>query len=506
MLVAILPLASFGQGFSRLFDYDSTYEYGWHIFIEPSGNYSIFGEATKGNGPAFITNMEVAADGNNILSKHGLFIDTSQIYSTESGQAAKLPNGGYLLPVTIQSATTPVRSAGGLAKYNASGDTIFVRMYTDTSLYFDNANACALLPNGDYLLGSTHELYPSTNYPSRIIRTDSNGNIIWARSYQKVPSEATIINTIEPLGPDKILVGAMSHNAVLFPFGYVPRNYPWFLILDTAGNILKDTLFGDPYWGAGAIHIDPYGGFYHVGWIDSFPELTANSLVNGPSYIAHLDTNFQIEWITSFGFIDSAIGKRYISVGRQLQNSNFVLVGESYDDPFGWARGWTAEVSHSGTILWNHNYYLNPHHDNELWDIAERSNGSLILVGESFNDTLPTWRQQKDIWLLSVDSNGCIEGGCDNGLAVHTILQWPTIPRVYPNPTTGDFTLETVAENKGYFYLYTLLGQLVGSYPVKGSKTEIHMASAVAPGIYIGRFAPSDGSGEATVRIVYENQ
>lgn len=504
--MAILPLASFGQGFSHLLDFDSTADHGWHVFVEPTGDYFLFGEAINGNGPAYISNMEVSFDGSTILSRHSLTADMSQIYSTMSGQAVRLHNGEYLLPVTVQSGTTPIQSAAGLAKFNLNGDTIFVKAYTDTSLYFEYASSCTELPNGDYLLGSTHQLHQTQSYPSRIIRTDSNGNIKWSQSYQKIPSQFVTINTLQLLDANRILVGAMSTALIVFPLGYVPHNAPWFFVIDSMGNVVKDTVFGEPYWGGGSIWKDFNGGYYHVGWIDSFPNQDPSALEDAPGYIAHLDTNFQIEWITRFNFTDTPTGKRYISTARQLQDGNFILVGESYDDEFGWSRGWCAKVNQSGAIVWNHNYYLNPHYDNELWDVVERSDRSILLVGDSFNDTLPSWRGQKDIWLVSVDSNGCIIPGCDNGL-ITTIAQRNIAEvKVYPNPNTGYLILETGIERTGHFYLYDLLGQFVASYPITNAKTEIHIGLDIAPGVYIGRFAPSDGSGEATVRIVYENQ
>ena len=75
---------------------------------------------------------------------------------------------------------------------------------------------------------------------------------------------------------------------------------------------------------------------------------------------------------------------------------------------------------------------------------------------------------------------------------------------IYPNPTNGNFTIRS--RGTGRFYLYTLLGQLVQSYPVTGLRTEMHMAQDMAPGVYMGRYEPADGSPETRVRIVYEKQ
>jgi len=122
------------------------------------------------------------------------------------------------------------------------------------------------------------------------------------------------------------------------------------------------------------------------------------------------------------------------------------------------------------------------------------------------NDTLPAWHTNEDVWLVGTDSNGCIlPGGCNpnttDGVKPLTLPKEQAF-RVYPNPTTGSFTI--LASGAGTFTLYTLLGQKLQQYIVAAGQTELQFPVNISAGMYIGTYKPDDGTNQSTAHLLYQ--
>lgn len=73
--------------------------------------------------------------------------------------------------------------------------------------------------------------------------------------------------------------------------------------------------------------------------------------------------------------------------------------------------------------------------------------------------------------------------------------------RLYPNPTSGVFTIET--GHSGTLVLFTLDGKQLERYEVKAGITELSIPHGLAAGVYMCRFNADDGE-TLMVRLIYE--
>ncbi|MCF8448534.1 MAG: Ig-like domain-containing protein [Taibaiella sp.] len=73
--------------------------------------------------------------------------------------------------------------------------------------------------------------------------------------------------------------------------------------------------------------------------------------------------------------------------------------------------------------------------------------------------------------------------------------------KVYPNPTSGQLTIE--APQNGIFSIFTIDGKQVAQYTVTTTAATVSLPKELAAGIYMCRFAGADGS-TAIVRLVFE--
>jgi hypothetical protein len=500
LLLLVAANLSYGQYLNKLHDYDTTADWGMDIFIKDDGTYFVFGGAKDTWAPWSQMNMTISADGNTVISKRRLVDDSAGLYNGDYGQTKKIV-GGYLVPIVVQYPnyiTGYLYSKGGFIKYNNDGDTVFMKTYTDTSQYFERILNCDVMPDGGFVGGGGHGLNTPT-YPSGlVIRTDSVGDTLWTHTYQLHATQATEVNSVLSLPDGRIVVGLQSRYTVSTTDVYYHFT-PWFVLLDGLGNIIRDTVYGTKYGGGARMYKDSLGGFLHTGSIDSMATAFADDYENFPSYIAHLDTNFSIAWITRFTFIPG-IGHRYPASATQLRDGNYMVYGVVGRPMQMWA--WAAKVNRNdGNIMWCR-YYLSDSVNNAYFtDVAEKADGSLVFVGATMNDTLPSWHQVRDVWIVGTDSNGCPVADCDVPALVQPVAAQHL--SIYPNPTTGTITIN--APQAGEMVVCNIQGQVIMQMHVKKGATEMSLPSTTSAGMYICRYiADSGDKTPVVVKLIYQ--
>ena len=360
------------------------------------------------------------------------------------------------------------------------------------------------MPSGGYIAGGQYGLLADSYLPCWIVKTDTLGDTIWTHTYQKFTNHTSSVNQLIPLADGKIAVGANTVRNVGSEWNGYKDAEPWFMILDSLGNLIKDTVYSEGYESSGYLYKDINDGYVTIGNIDYIYEGDTNSVRNFPAYIAHLDTNFRTTWQTIFPYDSLYNSYVVIEYVKQLNNKSYIVVGDQWYDNGNWVNGWAAKISISGEILWSH--YFNAgdtaHDVAFLRGVIEKPDGSLILVGCSHNDTVPSVWTNENLWLLGVDSNGCENAWC--APAEVKIIKQPlsNVLKVYPNPTFGSITL--TATITGKFILYTILGQQVAEYSVNSGLNELLFPSYLPNGMYIGKCIADDGSLNQEVRIVLE--
>ena len=503
-----LPIFSFAQYFQRFQDCDSTYNWGWSIFLRPDSTYFAFGWGINDfTNQGLIYNSIISGDGSSVLSVHTLQIESTAIGQGNPGQVS-LMAGSYYMPATLQVARdTFLTSRSCLIKFNALGDTTILNTYTDTSRFFDNQITSTIVNANNILLGGGRAPYGMPEQ-GLLIRTDSLGDTMWTKTYPSISGDLAWFTNLIPISNNRVAASATSRSTYWCCGSGRTYNAYYhydaiFMILDSMGNILKDTVYGRRYSNGGNIFPDRQGGYMQYGWIDTIiDEGTPDDIVNFPFYIAHLDTNFKMDWQIDLD-VDFFNGRRGPWQIKQLQDGNFIALGDQsiYGEPF--TIGWAMKVTRTGEVLWQHSYFSDSNNFAYIRDMVEKSDGSLVFIGKSFNDTLPAWHAMGDLWLIGTDSNGCELPGCGNGLFPASVIS-PQLPaaslRVYPNPTTGRLTIS--APEQGMFIVYDLQGQQTARYSVIKGETEIVLPGVVS-GVYLGRFLGESGY-EQVVRVVKE--
>jgi len=328
------------------------------------------------------------------------------------------------------------------------------------------------------------------------------GDTMWTRTYQFDTTQLVQINNIIPLAEGRIVVGATSSHIKDTGADEYYYNGAWFMVLDSMGNIIIDTVYSIGFMSGGNIFPDMNGGYIIWGAFDSLYMSNPNDIESFPNFIAHVDSNFRITWITDFPYTNID-GHRTAWMMHQLRDSNYIILGDQIVTSAAGSYGWAAKVGRNGTILWNHYYLSDSANTGALRDMAERPDGSLIFTGTTMNDTLPAWHTTEDVWLVSTDSNGCENVSCTPR---YTKTTSPGLPKgevtVYPNPTSGEFTVQ--AQSAGMLEVYNIQGQVVAEYKVNGGANSFNMPAGLSAGVYVCKYVAEGGSVPSVVRLLYE--
>lgn len=192
--------------------------------------------------------------------------------------------------------------------------------------------------------------------------------------------------------------------------------------------------------------------------------------------------------------------------------------------------GWIFRMSPQGEPIWDRYIYdaRSPKRDAWLQSATELSNGDLVFTG-SYADTLTVDGnvvRNTDVWLVRVDSNGCLTPGCadlqvvtDTGIVQITATKdrpreeavQGSPFRLFPNPASGEVFLSAPAEAARPFEhlelrLFSALGQPVLNRRwlrwLPGRQEAIDV-SRLPPGLYTWVLSTSEGwlqSGKLMVR------
>jgi len=256
-------------------------------------------------------------------------------------------------------------------------------------------------------------LYIDHFVESYLVKTDLSGNKIWDKRYRYIDSN-TVSFEILPLGHDSLIQVLLYRSRSRNGFGY---NKMFMRILDSNGNTIDSTFFPDE----------------------------------------------EIGYEISNAFLDHQ-GNIYLA-GYYLSNSGF--------------RGLIWKLDKNMNTIWRRVYFYQNgdiEDNNWLYKIHPWSDGGLVATGVYYDRYLNPGPKSHYLWLLSVDSAGCLGGDCGSDIGY---LEWALADEnvsLYPNPAQEKITLkipQSSSENsRAEVHIYSQNGSLAKSASLSFNKGE----------------------------------
>ncbi len=274
-------------------------------------------------------------------------------------QLKSTPDGGFIL--------TGVTTATGvqdifLLKTDSLGNVEWWQTYGHPTR-LDYSATVDLAPNGGYYIGG---LYPQTasGFVQWVLRTDSVGGLLW-EVFRGIPVDETPNAAVLSTTDGNLVYASGKHSG-----GPDEEHWPQLVKLDTAGNEIWDKTYGEAVFGT---------GFFSVAEVSSSGDL--------------------------------------IACGQKWYQT---------DGGFPYRKGILVRANSEGDSLWMREYF---YYDSVLVDcqgvfrdVQPTPDGGFVVVGETrgnINGNNPPGLSV-DVWVVKVDSLGCIEPGCNIPLGITT--------------------------------------------------------------------------------------
>jgi len=208
------------------------------------------------------------------------------------------------------------------------------------------------------------------------------------------------------------------------------------------------------------------------------------------SHVARFTSAGELLWERLYGPTDIFNG-RYGN--KELSDGSFISPGSSLGGTNNRPKGVLLKFAANGDSLWMRYYQQETsvtgldYHD--LRDVVVEPDGGFTACGVAFDIGY------QDLWVIRVDSMGCLVPGCElfehvaeQGIALNIL--------VHPNPTNGRLYLSfrSATEPEGVFTLHNTVGQEVQRFAPRGPRVEINMDISQQPaGIYLLRYVDPAG-------------
>ena len=360
------------------------------------------GYIVTGNTGYYIILLKTNANGNIIWAK--TYGGTSGDYATSVQQTS---DGGYIVAGYTQSFGAGYPDVL-LIKTDANGNIIWAKTYGGTD--WDYALSVQQTSEGGYIVAGYTQSFGAGSGDIFLIKTDANGNIIWAKTYGGTSWD--IAHSVQQTSDGGYIVAGYTYS---FGAGY----YDIFLLkTDANGNIV----WAKTYGGTGIEYA------YSVQQTSDGGYIVAGE--RGGVFLLKTDANGNIIWAKTYRATsyDKAFSVQQTSDGGYIVAGLTYFVNVNYPDLF------LLKMDANGNIIWAKAYGGTSEEDYAT-SVQETSDGGYIAAGGTFS----FGAGGRDIFLIKTDANGNI-GSCSIVQNVTT-----TVNTISPVVNTPSFSVSSVS-------------------------------------------------------------
>jgi hypothetical protein len=441
------------QGFNRRYDHMSP---GWFQMAFAAeqltnGNYLVIAAAPRVDSLyASSTVQATVLDqvGDTISVSRNAVLNDAAAYPGSSNSANTLPSGIIVVGGCTYSPDSIFRVA--LYWFDANG---LAQNYVEMDLPGGwIGRQLKATPDGGFIIvGDTFDGGPEDGF---ILKTDSAGSPEWWEVHG-LPDRREFFFSVD-LAPQGgyYIGGNVGANSGTFD--------PWVLMCDSTGALVWEFTHGTPYEDFARAQVTSLAdGTMIVG-----SGLPSGTFGNQWAQLFNVDSLGNIIWDKLYD-VDS-YSTNFSQVKEITPNGDMVACGWSY--LLGDIDGILLRTDHEGDSLWMRHYLYYDSLMNDgtglFRDVEPTADGGFIAVGAVFGSVsgnIPAGYTQ-DIWVVKVDSLGCIVPGCDDFSTV-VAVQATNLKHaltVFPNPARERTTVNVTLPAGSAFLEYLQL-RLVSS-------------------------------------------
>jgi hypothetical protein len=393
-----------GEIYDRFYSVQQTSDGGYivagvtHSFS--SGGYDIFLIKTDTNG-------------NVIWAKTYGEISNEKAFSVQ-----QTSDGGYIV-AGVTDYFSAVIGDILLIKTDANGNVIWAKTYGGTST--DSASSVQQTSDGGYIVAGYTSSFGAGGTDIFLIKTDASGNLQWAKTYGGTGWDYAY--SVQQTSDGGYIVAGHTNS---FGAGY----YDIFLIkTDANGNVIWAKTYGGTNvdW-AFSVQQTSDGGYIVAGRTGSF----------GAGYydifLIKTDANGNVIWAKTYGGTYSD----YASSVQQTSDGGYIVAGYTFSFGAGINDIFLIKTDANGNVIWAKTYGGTV--GDEAYSVRQTSDGGYIVAGGTWSFSV------EGAFLIKTDANGNI-GSCsivqNASPTVNTVS--PTVTTPSPSVSSPSFTVNSVS-------------------------------------------------------------
>jgi hypothetical protein len=282
-----------------------------------------------------------------------------------------------------------------------------------------SAGACDVIAtrDGGYVLVGHQDLPGTSRTLAVLVKIDSAGNQLWARTYGQNPDPMAIAYSVVELADGGFILAGSTYGSVCD--GVLMRT-------DSAGNQLWMRSHGamaqDVFKNAYPVP----GGFVAIGWTESY------GAGCGDGWLVRTDTAGRRLWSQTYG------GRSFDALGgAPTRDGGFILDGETFSYGAGGGDAWVVRVDSGGNEEWSRTFGGTGYSfATAAW---ETEDSGYVIAGACTDSILG-----QNVLLIKSDRSGCAainEARGDDGRAAR-----PAVPQLQfgPNPVSEQRGAHTI--------------------------------------------------------------
>lgn len=267
----------------------------------------------------------------------------------------------------------------------------------------DGANCVVQTADGGYALAGYTNSYGAGSYDMWLVKTDSNGAVLWNMTYGGPQSDAAKC-VVQTKDEGYALAGYTKSSGL-------PFQNTWVLKTDATGNVQWSRVFAGQ--GSNSVIQTSDGGFaLAVEYSDSYG-------------LVKLDSSGQVKWNMTYA------GAGYKASARSVVQSGddgYAIAGWTLSNETGSYAAWLVRTDSSGNTLWSRTY----DGFGAVYSMVQTSNGGFALAGDG-------------VCLLITDASGNLQWGQTYNAGYTDDRVFSLVETSPDNFTMGGFTNVTTA-------------------------------------------------------------
>jgi hypothetical protein len=238
--------------------------------------------------------------------------------------------------------------------------------------------------DGGYIVFGITESYGAGRRDIWLLKTDSDGNKIWDKTYGGEDDDYGSFGQ-QTIDGGYIIVGrTYSFDAV--------KSDIWLIKTNSEGNKEWDKIFGGTgYDTASEVLQTIDGGYVIFGYTDSF------GAGNRDMWLIKTDSEGNIEWDKTYGGTPDDQGHSI----KQTNDGGYILAGGKFtSQTTNKFDIWLIKTDNTGEVIWDKTFGGSEHET--AWSVQQTTDDGYIICG----DKDAGGSDEYDIWLLKTDSDG----------------------------------------------------------------------------------------------------